>query len=149
MWLSCLMGNESMRDRLRGQDTLFGGWSVIPDQLSAGALAAAGLDYVVIDLQHGGATERDLPALTGCDRRAGATPVARVRYAHPADIGRALDLGCAGVIVPNVESAAQARAAAGACRLPASRIPVWRWRIGQKPGQCVLHDHGGIVGGDE
>ena len=65
MWLSCLMGNESMRDRLRGQDTLFGGWSVIPDPLSAGAMAAAGLDYVVIDLQHGGATERDLPALTG------------------------------------------------------------------------------------
>src|SRR5262249_38823739 len=49
---------------------------------------------------------------------AGATPVGRVRYAHPADIGRALDLGCAGVIVPNVESAEQARAAVGACHYP-------------------------------
>lgn len=118
MWLSCLMGNETMRDRLQGNDTLFGGWSVIPDQLSAGAMAAAGLDYVVIDLQHGGATERELPALTGAIARAGATPVARVRYAHPADIGRALDLGCAGVIVPNVESVAQASAAARACNYP-------------------------------
>jgi 4-hydroxy-2-oxoheptanedioate aldolase len=107
-----------MRDRLHGNQTLFGGWSVIPDQLSAGAMAAGGLDYVVIDLQHGGATERDLPALTGAITRAGATPVARVRYAHPADIGRALDLGCAGVIVPNVESVAQARASAGACNYP-------------------------------
>jgi 4-hydroxy-2-oxoheptanedioate aldolase len=81
-------------------------------------MAAAGLDYVVIDLQHGGATERDLPALTAAIERAGATPLARVRHAHPADIGRALDLGCAGVIVPNVDSAEQARAAAEACRFP-------------------------------
>src|SRR5579863_2976420 len=112
------MGNQSMRDRLAGDETLFGGWSVIADPLAAGTMAASGLDYVVIDLQHGAATERDLPALTGAIARAGATPVARVRYAHPADIGRALDLGCAGVIVPNVESVAQASAAAGACNYP-------------------------------
>src|SRR6202050_4635971 len=37
---------------------------------------------------------------------------------HPADIGRPLDLGCEGVIVPNVESAEQAAAVAGACRYP-------------------------------
>ncbi len=86
--------------------------------LSATALAAAGLDYVVIDLQHGGATEHDLPGMTAAIRLAGAAPVGRVRHAHPADIGRALDLGCAGVIVPNVESSAQAAAVAGACRYP-------------------------------
>jgi 4-hydroxy-2-oxoheptanedioate aldolase len=42
----------------------------------------------------------------------------RVRYAHPADIGRALDLGCEGVIVPNVDSAEQAAKVTGACRYP-------------------------------
>ncbi len=112
------MPNESLGARLRGQETLYGGWTVIGDVIAAGAMASAGLDYVVIDLQHGGATERDLPALTSAISRAGATPVARVRYAHQADIGRALDLGCAGVIVPNVDSADQARSAAGACRFP-------------------------------
>ncbi|TVZ06360.1 hypothetical protein EAS64_02745 [Trebonia kvetii] len=45
-------------------------------------------------------------------------PVARVRHAHTADIGRALDLGCEGVIVPNVESAAQALQVVGAVRYP-------------------------------
>ncbi len=81
-------------------------------------MLARGLDYVVIDLQHGTATEHDLPALTTAIRQAGATPLGRVRHAHPADIGRALDLGCEGVIVPNVESAEQASAVAGACRYP-------------------------------
>jgi 4-hydroxy-2-oxoheptanedioate aldolase len=112
------MPNKSFAERLRGTDTLYGGWIVIANVIAARTLAASGLDYVVIDLQHGGATEHDLPALTAAISREGATPVARVRYAHPADIGRALDLGCAGVIAPNIESVEQAIAAVGACHYP-------------------------------
>jgi 4-hydroxy-2-oxoheptanedioate aldolase len=108
----------AFRSRLVAREFLYGGWSVIASPLSVGLLAAAGLDYVVIDLQHGAAAEADLPAMTGAIRLAGATPVARVRHAHAADIGRALDLGCEGVIVPNVEGAAQARQVAGAVRYP-------------------------------
>jgi 4-hydroxy-2-oxoheptanedioate aldolase len=108
----------AFRSRLVARETLYGAWSVIPSPLSVRLLAAAGLDYVVIDLQHGGATEADLPALTSAIRLAGATPIGRVRHAHTADIGRALDLGCPGVIVPNVDSAAQARQVAGAVRYP-------------------------------
>jgi len=109
---------SGFRSRLIAREALFGAWSAVPSPLSVRLLAAAGLDYVVLDLQHGGATEHDLPALTTAIRLAGATPIGRVRYAHPADIGRALDLGCDGVIVPNVNSAAQAREVVGACHYP-------------------------------
>ena len=108
----------AFRSRLVAREVLYGAWSVIPSALSVRLLAAAGLDYVVIDLQHGGAAESDLPAMTSAIRLAGATPIARVRHAHTADIGRALDLGCEGVIVPNIDSAAQARQVAGAVRYP-------------------------------
>jgi 4-hydroxy-2-oxoheptanedioate aldolase len=119
LWLAWPMSAAStFRAQLVAGETLYGAWSTIPSSLSVRLLAAAGLDYVVVDLQHGGATEHDLPALTTAIRLAGATPIGRVRHAHPADIGRALDLGCEGVIVPNVDSAAQAREAAGACRYP-------------------------------
>ncbi|HEY7144877.1 MAG TPA: aldolase/citrate lyase family protein [Streptosporangiaceae bacterium] len=109
---------SSLRDRLQDGGVAYGGWASIPSAISVSALARAGLDYVVIDLQHGGAVERDLPEMTNAIRMAGATPLGRVRFAHPADIGRALDLGCAGVIIPNVESAEQAQAIIGACRYP-------------------------------
>jgi 4-hydroxy-2-oxoheptanedioate aldolase len=112
------VNNGSFCARVRGGETVYGGWAASGGLLTARALAAAGLDYVVIDLQHGGATEHDLPGMTAAIRLAGATPLGRVRHAHPADIGRALDLGCEGVIVPNVESADQAAAVAGACRYP-------------------------------
>ena len=119
MWFAGPMPMAAaFRSRLVARQPLYGAWSVIPSALSVRLLAAAGLDYVVIDLQHGGATEADLPAMTSAIRLAGATPIARVRHAHTADIGRALDLGCEGVIVPNVDSAAQARQVAGAVRYP-------------------------------
>src|SRR5580692_12409916 len=119
MWFAVPMSSAAaFRSRLVAREALYGAWSVIPSALSVRLLAAAGLDYVVIDLQHGGAAEADLPAMTSAIRLAGATPIARVRHAHTADIGRALDLGCEGVIVPNVDSAAQARQVAGAVRYP-------------------------------
>ena len=109
---------SDFRARLVAREPLYGAWSMLSAAVSVRLLAASGLDYVVIDLQHGTATEHDLPGLTDAIRVAGAVPVARVRHPHPADIGRALDLGCAGVIVPNVDSAAQAKEVAGACRYP-------------------------------
>src|ERR1700761_5485031 len=119
MWFAGAMTTAAtFRSRLAAREPLFGAWSVIPSLLSVRLLAAVGFDYVVIDLQHGGATETDLPGMTSAIRLAGSTPVGRVRHAHPADIGRALDLGCEGVIVPNVDSAAQAREVAGSVRYP-------------------------------
>ena len=112
------MRDRMLGERLTGGETIYGGWTVTGDVIAVGIMAAVGLDYIVMDLQHGGATERELPALTAAIRARDAAPVARVRYAHPADIGRALDLGCDGVIVPNVDSAEQARAAVGACHYP-------------------------------
>ncbi len=112
------MTHQTLGDRVRRGDVVFGAWAVLAGAVSARVLAATGVDYVVIDLQHGAATEHDLPAMTSAISLAGATPLARVRHAHPADLGRALDLGCHGVIVPNVESADQAAAVAAACRYP-------------------------------
>jgi 4-hydroxy-2-oxoheptanedioate aldolase len=110
--------NTPFADRVRAGETVYGGWISIASPIGARALASAGLDYVVIDLQHGQATEHDLPALTTAIRLAGAAPIGRVRHASMPDIGRALDLGCEGVIVPNVESAEQAAEVAGACLYP-------------------------------
>jgi 4-hydroxy-2-oxoheptanedioate aldolase len=117
---------------------VFGGWAVAPSPVSA-AILARGLDYAVVDLQHGTATEHDLPALTTAISHAGATPLARVRHAHPADIGRALDLGCHGVIVPNVESAEQAAAVAGACRYPPEGYRSAGGAMGNRPDPlCIV-----------
>ncbi|WP_347351019.1 aldolase/citrate lyase family protein [Intrasporangium sp.] len=67
--------------------------------------AGAALDWIAVDLQHGVLDERDLPDLL----RASVRPVlARVASHDAAHVGRVLDTGVLGIIVPGVESASQA-----------------------------------------
>jgi 4-hydroxy-2-oxoheptanedioate aldolase len=109
---------ETMRTRLRQRETLFGAWTTTSDVVVVGAVAAAGFDYVVIDLQHGTASESSLPGLCAAIRLAGAVAIARTRSPSFADVGRALDLGAQGVIVPNVDDDVHAAAVVRAVRYP-------------------------------
>ncbi len=92
------------------------GWLSIPDPLAALVFAAAGFDSVTLDMQHGlfddAAAVRTLLALSGPQR------LVRVAANDAAMIGRMLDAGADGVIVPLVNNAAEARLAAQAAFYP-------------------------------
>ena len=79
-------------------------------------MAAAGLDWVCIDQQHGWSAGHDAGDLVTAVRAAGAHALVRVAWNRPEEIGRVLDGGAEGVIVPMVESAEEARAAVAAVR---------------------------------
>jgi 4-hydroxy-2-oxoheptanedioate aldolase len=112
----------SGRDRLdtcwREDRPAFGLWGSIPSPLTAELAAATGLDYVCVDLQHGGADEERMMAMFSAIEARGAVPLARVIYNEPWMVNRVLDLGAAGVIVPLVGSAEEARRAVSGCRYP-------------------------------
>ncbi len=78
----------------------------------------AGLDFdvIVIDLQHGLLDENDATTMMRAMARTDATILCRVPSNKPGVIGRVLDAGAAGVIVPMVNSAADAQAAVRAAR---------------------------------
>jgi len=84
-------------------------WSLLPGAVTAEVLARTGADHVVVDLQHGAVGEADLPGITAAIRAAGAVPLVRTRSSSFPDVGRPLDLGAHGVIVPNVSDAEHAR----------------------------------------
>lgn len=98
-----------------GQPAL-GGWLTVPSSFSAELFAHAGFDWVCVDMQHGlidyqvGVTM--LQALSTTE----VTPIVRVPWNEPGIIMKALDAGAYGVIVPMVNSKAEAEAAVGACR---------------------------------
>lgn len=108
----------TLRRRLLAGDTVYGAWSTLPGPAAVAALVVPGLDFVVLDLQHGSASEHDLPALTSAAVAAGAAPLARLRSSTPSDVGRALDLGAHGVILPTVDTPQHAAEVAAACHLP-------------------------------
>lgn len=80
----------------------------------AETLAMAGFDYLYLDQQHSvGALASPVEVLRAA-ARTGTTPLVRVAANDPVLIGRALDAGAEGVIVPTVESADDARRAVAA-----------------------------------
>ncbi|UOY02575.1 HpcH/HpaI aldolase family protein [Blastococcus sp. PRF04-17] len=89
---------------------------MLPGAVTGELLGRAGADFVVVDLQHGATGEADLPGVAAAIRTAGAVPLVRTRSPHFPDVGRALDLGAHGVVVPGVRDAEHAREVVAACR---------------------------------
>ncbi|VTU25280.1 HpcH/HpaI aldolase family protein [Variovorax sp. PBL-E5] len=83
---------------------------------SARLLAHLGYDFVVFDLQHGAIDLAGIEAVLGGVKGTECAPIARVHPRRPDQIEWALDLGAHGVVVPMVNSAADARLAVDACR---------------------------------
>ena len=84
----------------------------------AGGDQAGGIDWLGLDLQHGDLNLADVIPLLRVAERAGL-PVFPRMASHAADaIGRMVDAGVHGVIVPGVESADEAAALVRAIRLP-------------------------------
>jgi len=113
-----------------------GAWIQGTDAITTRALAAS-LEWIAIDQQHGRADDRamlDLLAATAglCQR------YVRVRSLDAGLIGRALDGGADGVIVPQVSSAAEARAAVAASHYPPRGDRSW--------GPIVEHSPDVVVG---
>ncbi|MGY1607860.1 MULTISPECIES: HpcH/HpaI aldolase family protein [unclassified Geodermatophilus] len=105
-----------LRRRWSAGQPCHGVWSLLPGAVTGELLARTGADYVVVDLQHGAAAEADLPGTAAAVTAAGAVPLVRTRSPSFADVGRPLDLGARGVIVPNVRDAGHAREIVAACR---------------------------------
>jgi 4-hydroxy-2-oxoheptanedioate aldolase len=93
-----------------------GAWMFLREPLLAETASKAGYDYVGVDLQHGLCGYEHLDAFLASIGLGGAAPVVRVPWNEPWMIGRALDAGALGVIVPMVNSPEEAAKAVAACR---------------------------------
>ena len=98
-----------------GESTL-GGWLSIPATLSAEVMARSGFDYVCIDTQHGAVDYQVAVELIRSIEHGGSRALVRVPWNEPGVIGKMLDAGAEGVIVPMVNTVEQAEAAVQACR---------------------------------
>ena len=105
-----------LRDRCSDGATAFGAWISLRDPLLVEAAALAGFDYVVVDMQHGLTDSADVIGMLHAMAHTPTLPVVRVPWNDPGIIGRVLDAGALGVIVPLVNSAAEAQRAVAACR---------------------------------
>ncbi len=99
----------------RGEVT-FGAWLSIPSAFSAEVAAHQGFDWICIDMQHGLVDYQVAVGMLQAISTTSTIPFVRVPWNDPGIIGKVLDAGAMGVIIPMVNSLEEARAAVQACR---------------------------------
>ncbi len=106
----------SLRSLWSGGATTLGAWLTMPSSVAAEAVAGVGFDYVCIDAQHGAVDYQTTVSLLQGIALGGSNPVVRVPWNEPGIIAKMLDAGAQGVIVPMVNTVADAEAVVRACR---------------------------------
>ena len=98
---------QSFRARLRSGETLLAPLMTLNSPAVAELMAEAGFDWLFIDAEH---STLDTSQMQSLLQAAGSTPcVIRITSGDDVPIKKALDIGAAGIIVPQVNSADQAR----------------------------------------
>ncbi|WP_330276211.1 aldolase/citrate lyase family protein [Lentzea sp. NBC_00516] len=111
------MSASEFARKIRAREGAIGYWCVLDAPVATERIARLGYDYVCLDGQHGLLGYSGLLAgLTAIDAGGTSTGLVRVEANDPTPIGRALDAGAGGVIVPLVDTAADAAAAVAAAK---------------------------------
>ncbi|MDN4474008.1 HpcH/HpaI aldolase family protein [Demequina zhanjiangensis] len=111
--------DPTLRDRLDASDRpLAGMWVCSGSPVVAEICAGAGLDWLLIDMEHAPNGLESVLAQLQAVAAYPTTPVVRVPANDPVLLKQVLDLGAQTVLVPMVASAEEARAAVEAVRYP-------------------------------
>jgi 2-keto-3-deoxy-L-rhamnonate aldolase RhmA len=111
-------GIVDLHARLAAGETLYGAFAGLASPVAVEIMARSGFDWLLLDLEHGAGTESEL---LGSLHAMGGTPAAalvRPQSGERLRIGRALDLGAHGIMVPRVDLPEQAREAISFMRYP-------------------------------
>ena len=92
-------------------------------------LAAAGMDFILVDTEHSSPDPETIQNLTRGAKAAGLVPLARVTDNEYFIIARTLDMGVMGVMVPRVDTREEAERAVASVKYP----PLGRRGFGMRP----------------
>ena len=110
------MPRRSFAHIVRSGKPALGTWSQIASEECIDMLGAAGLQFTIVDCEHGAfGIETAEKLFRACDAN-DLAPLVRAPSNDPVFIGRALDAGAVGVVVPGISTAAEAAAAVAATR---------------------------------
>jgi 4-hydroxy-2-oxoheptanedioate aldolase len=116
------MRENAVKKLWREDRPALGGWLSIPSSFSAEVMAQQDLDWLCVDMQHGLIDYETALAMLQAISTTSTTPFVRVPWNEPAMIMKMLDAGAYGIIVPMVNTRAEAEAPVAASRYPPQGI---------------------------
>jgi 4-hydroxy-2-oxoheptanedioate aldolase len=107
-----------LRSRLAAGEPTVGVFVGAASAVTAEVCAAAGVDWVLLDLEHGAGGEEQVGTVVLAAGAYGVPTVVRVESAARIRLGRVLDLGAAGVMLPRLDTAVEVQEALRHLRYP-------------------------------
>lgn len=105
-----------LRERLNNGEVLVGLFCKTTAPEFIEVIGHAGFDFCILDQEHGPATLETIQHLVRAAEASGVVPIVRTRDRSPESIAQPLDLGVAGVQVPQISSKAEAEAVVDAAK---------------------------------
>lgn len=112
-----MRANHVLR-RLRAGEVSLGTWMALPSPEAADVAGTLGLDWLTVDTEHNAIDIRTLGQMIAMISAHGTAPFVRIPWNSPENFKRALDAGAWGLVVPMVNSRAEAEQAAEATFFP-------------------------------
>ncbi len=114
------MQKNKTKAKLKAGEVVFGSEIMFPSADVVEILGFAGLDFVYMDMEHSATSHESLAHMIRAAEIGGATSLVRIPQSvpgqYPGVILRILDLGAMGVIVPHVDTRAEAQAVVDAVK---------------------------------
>ena len=125
----------TFKQQLQSAEFAYGTWVRIPHPTVVEILGRSGFDFLHIDMEHGPIGMGELDALLLAAKATGTPTLVRVPQLDESLIGRALDLGATGVMIPKINDAKDALAAVQSAYF----APIGQRGLG---GACRANDFG-------
>jgi 4-hydroxy-2-oxoheptanedioate aldolase len=100
-----------LRARVSAGDSTLGTFVGTASPIIAEVCAAAGFDWLLLDLEHGAGGEEQVRTVVPVAASYGVPTVVRVETSERIRIGRVLDAGAAGIMLPRLDTAEEVREA--------------------------------------
>ena len=111
---------KNLKQRFKSGETLLGCWLNLGSSLTAEIVGQSGFDWVLIDLEHGGGSEKDVLSQLQALEHTPAAPLVRIESSERARFHRVLDMGAEGVMCPRVNNVEEAKRVVSALHYPPS-----------------------------
>jgi 4-hydroxy-2-oxoheptanedioate aldolase len=112
------LNGGALAEGVRSGQSSLGTFIGMATPVSAEVCAASGFDWVLLDLEHGAGGEEQVRDVVPAAGSYGVPTVVRVEAAERIRIGRALDCGAAGIMLPRLNNAAEVTAVLTHLRYP-------------------------------
>lgn len=105
-----------LKHKLKNGKTVIGTWSSLSSANAANVIGTTGLDFIIIDLEHGATSFETVENMVRAAQTTECVPIIRTTDDREANILRSLETGCQAIMIPHVEDPETAERVTRSCK---------------------------------